>query len=269
MINLCEDAAKIFEKEENIIELNGNVIIVGNIHGSFHDLLRIFNYVQNDVSKVLFLGDYVDRCKFSIECITLLFTLKILFPHKFYLLRGNHEFDTMCSNYGFKKEILNYHYPLKTDQIVFVQSSPTIADETVFNFDIDDDEETEKENQPKKDEKSPKLQKEDLCYNYFANHININCYKYSEKLYDLFLKTFSYLPISSIINKNYIYGGLTPLIEKVDDIKKIKRPIFDFDDDPILSDIIWSDPSPEMSDTYSKSSRGRFYRFKWSSNFIT
>lgn len=46
---------------------------------------------------------------------------------------------------------------MKTDQIVFVQSSPTIADETVFNFDLDDDEETEKENQPKKDEKSPKL----------------------------------------------------------------------------------------------------------------
>lgn len=84
LIKLCEDASKIFQKEDNIIELNGDVIIVGDIHGSFHDLLRNLNFSQKDSvsQRYFFLGDYVDKGSFSLECITLLFTLKILEPNR-------------------------------------------------------------------------------------------------------------------------------------------------------------------------------------------
>ena len=107
LIELCFEARNLFAKEENVLEIYGDVIIVGDIHGSLHDLLRILKSTVEKERKILFLGDYVDRGNFSLECITLLFALKVMYPNEVFLLRGNHEFDSVCSQYGFKNEILN------------------------------------------------------------------------------------------------------------------------------------------------------------------
>ena len=115
--------------------------------------MRILNIVEKDQSKVLFLGDYVDRGNFSLECITLLFSLKVLKPTKYYLLRGNYEFEIMASNYGFKKEILNYHNPKKTDQVAIIAENPKIEDEIDFDIDDEYDEQSEKEQLREKDTK--------------------------------------------------------------------------------------------------------------------
>ena len=172
---------RIFENEENIIKLDGDVIVVGDIHGSFHDLLRILKYVQENDNKVLFLGDYVDRGDFSLECITILFSFKVLYPNNFFLLRGNHEFDTMCNQYGFKDEVLNYHNPKKVK-------------ESIHDNDYS---RAEKEKKPNKSKTSIKNKKYD---EYYASHNNMDCYNYSEKLYEAFLQTFSYLPNGCVVN---------------------------------------------------------------------
>ena len=95
----------IIEKEESMLELEPPLYICGDIHGQFYDLLRIFEICKYPPqSKFLFLGDYVDRGKKSLECILLLLCLKIKYPEKIFLLRGNHESADINRIYGFYDE---------------------------------------------------------------------------------------------------------------------------------------------------------------------
>lgn len=50
----------------------------------------------------LFLGDYVDRGSFSSEVALYLVALKVAFPRKVFLIRGNHETANQTATCGFK-----------------------------------------------------------------------------------------------------------------------------------------------------------------------
>ena len=84
------------------------MVVVGDIHGQYYDLVHMFDKA-GDPAKMnyLFMGDYVDRGIFGLECMLLLIAMKINFPKKFILLRGNHESRNMTENFTFRDEVVS------------------------------------------------------------------------------------------------------------------------------------------------------------------
>jgi len=89
---LCKITREIFMEQPVFLELEAPIKICGDTHGQFSDLLRLFEYGGfPPEANYLFLGDYVDRGKNSLETIILLLAYKVKFKENFFLLRGNHE----------------------------------------------------------------------------------------------------------------------------------------------------------------------------------
>ncbi len=103
--DLCSKVKELFIKEPNIQIVHCPVTVCGDIHGQFHDLLELFKvggYAPD--TNYLFLGDYVDRGCFSVESVSLLLALKLKYPNRIFLLRGNHESRQTSQMYGFYDE---------------------------------------------------------------------------------------------------------------------------------------------------------------------
>jgi serine/threonine-protein phosphatase PP1 catalytic subunit len=102
---LCVMMRTILLEQPMLLELQAPIQICGDTHGQFNDLLSIFRlFGQPGDRNYLFLGDYVDRGKQSLECICLLMAHKIKHPNNFFLLRGNHEASELNKLYGFYDE---------------------------------------------------------------------------------------------------------------------------------------------------------------------
>uniref|UniRef100_F1L9D0 Serine/threonine-protein phosphatase n=1 Tax=Ascaris suum TaxID=6253 RepID=F1L9D0_ASCSU len=194
-------AREMFQTENAFIEITAPINICGDIHGQFADLLRIFEICgRPPYERYLFMGDYVDRGPHSLETICLLLSLKIRYPGKIFLLRGNHECSLVNRTYGFHDE----------------------------------------------------------CEERF---------KGGEALWSEFQELFNWLPLVGRVARRILcmHGGLSPELKDIASLRKLRRPI-----DPcgacLETDLLWSDPDPEMPNgakdpEYGPSLRGISHHF--------
>ncbi|KAM3719483.1 Serine/threonine-protein phosphatase 4 catalytic subunit [Dirofilaria immitis] len=186
------------------------VAIFGDLHGSLYDLYRGIKDAGWPTERTLiFLGDYIDRGKHSLVILLFLFLLKLRYPKRMYMLRGNHETMSQCyANEDEERGLIRnieYCYPN--------------ADRNLILF-------------------------------------NINF-------------VFDHLPLAAILSDQVLlcHGGISQFIRSRRDIAQIPRPLTWLAPETnvfhisIMTDILWSDPSKEITSKYSPSERGASYFF--------
>lgn len=106
---LCKEVTELVRNEPPVLKLNSPIFVLGDTHGNINDILTYEEQLWPMATVVtgpnfLFLGDYVDRGDYSIEVVAYLFSMKVLAPNKFFLLRGNHEIRSIQRNFTFARE---------------------------------------------------------------------------------------------------------------------------------------------------------------------
>ncbi len=103
--HLCNKARETLTLEANVQPVSAPVTVCGDIHGQWHDLMELYRIGGSAPdTNYLFMGDYVDRGYYSVETVSLLVCLKVRYPERIHILRGNHESRQITQVYGFYDE---------------------------------------------------------------------------------------------------------------------------------------------------------------------
>ena len=115
VVALLNAAHTLLKREPCVVDVastNGagktQVVVVGDTHGQFHDVLRVLEMAPGMPSsscQFVWNGDFVDRGSWGLESMLVLLAWKLAAPDSVYLLRGNHETKYCSMMYGFKGEL--------------------------------------------------------------------------------------------------------------------------------------------------------------------
>ena len=135
-------AREVLIHESNVQPVQCPVTICGDIHGQFHDLIELFKIGGNiPDTNYLFMGDYVDRGFHSVETVTLLVALKIRYPKRITILRGNHESRQITQVYRFYDECMRKYgsasvWRFFTDLFDYLPITAIVEDQVFTNLNI-------------------------------------------------------------------------------------------------------------------------------------
>lgn len=114
---------------KKLVPHNSEIAFWGDIHGSFHSLMRCLVYLYErgyinanlriikDNFYMVFLGDFVDRGLYAVETMYTLYLLKLNNMDRVCIMRGNHEEASLNMNYGFYDELMTKYPCLTTTEI--------------------------------------------------------------------------------------------------------------------------------------------------------
>ncbi|GJZ47736.1 serine/threonine-protein phosphatase PP-X isozyme 2 [Tanacetum coccineum] len=220
---LCLKAMEILVEESNVQRVDAPVTICGDIHGQFYDMKELFK-VGGDCPKTnyLFLGDFVDRGFYSVETFLLLLALKVRYPDRITLIRGNHESRQITQVYGFYDECLRKYGSVNvwrycTDIFDYLSTQKSEAKPTAAMWSAEE-------------------------YVSMNNPVEV-------------------VRLSALIeNKIFsVHGGLSPNINTLDQIRTIDRKQ-EVPHDGAMCDLLWSDPE-DIVDGWGLSPRGAGFLF--------
>lgn len=108
MNRLSIEAKRIVQLQPMVVRAPSPTKVFGDIHGQLRDLLLLFRehgFPSNkggdiESTAYVFNGDFVDRGSHQVEVACLMLALKVAFPSKVFLIRGNHEFPEQNEHMG-------------------------------------------------------------------------------------------------------------------------------------------------------------------------
>jgi len=95
---------KVLRKEKPLVRTFwGPHLFAGDTHGDTAAAALTARYLESGkVRYAMFLGDYIDRGDWQVSNMLLLLILKVRFPKRLILLRGNHETESVNAEHGFR-----------------------------------------------------------------------------------------------------------------------------------------------------------------------
>eukprot|EP00850_Spirogloea_muscicola_P007462 SM000037S13597 [mRNA] locus=s37:799182:801573:- [translate_table: standard] len=223
---LCLKAMEILVEESNVQRVDAPVTLCGDIHGQFYDLKELFK-VGGDCPQTsyLFMGDFVDRGFYSVETFLLLLALKVRYPDRITLIRGNHESRQIT-----QRELVEHLMAgslLQADEAVPIELRiPFMGPLHVYGF-------------------------YDECLRKYGS---ANVWRYCTDIFD-------YLSLSALIENQIfgVHGGLSPSIRTLNEVIRTIDRKQEVPHDGAMCDLLWSDP--EEIEAWGLSPRGAGYLF--------
>merc|ERR1719474_26535 len=146
VIQLLHRALPLLEADATLTRIEAPCKVFGDIHGQLGDLMSLFKrfgYPDANIGdiafyKYVFLGDFVDRGHKCLEIMCLLLALKIKYPRRVFLIRGNHECHAMNEMYGFYHEINDRLHP-NPDTLKYLETDGNLVPNDNFTEQMDDE----------------------------------------------------------------------------------------------------------------------------------